>query len=419
MLLEFSVENFLSIKERETFSMFSLSEDDSLPYNCFTTKAVKDEKILKSAIIFGANASGKTNLLKSLQFIVKFIRNSHKRQKGDLTGVIPFKMSKDCLSKPSSFEITFAYENIKYTYSFKANKDVILEESLYYYPNDIKSLVFDRKNIKNFTFGLDHEEQNILSSRTLENILYLSSSTQWNYEKTSRAFEWFIRKIEVFIDHDQASWREYTAEKISEKSKFYHIVRKILSKADVGITDIISTVIDCEKDDNLLNYFEDKKNIQITTFHNVGDGNNLNKIKFDFNEESEGTKKLFDLLGPIIDILENGKTLVIDELDLHLHSQLVRSLIELFHTPETNPHNAQLIFSTHNSNLLNLNIFRRDQIWFTEKNPNIGATELYSLGDFDYVENENIEKGYLAGRFGAIPVLEDFNSIFSKENIHE
>ena len=240
-----------------------------------------------------------------------------------------------------------------------------------------------------------------------------------NYDKTSKAFDWFKDNFGIIGVADHPQLIEYTIQKLNEDVKMKEFILKALIEADLGINDLSASIEAISIDEIPIPIREQLKAIipdsegnlekmDITTIHKVLDeiGNEY-YVEFDFEEESEGTKRLFSLIGLWIDSLNNGRVLIVDELDTKLHHLLNVFLIKLFNDPTQNKNNAQLIFTTHNTNLLDLNIFRRDQIWFTEKNPNNGSTDLYSLIEFSPRKDKNIQKGYLAGRYGAIPFISD------------
>jgi len=355
MLIEFNVQNFRSIKEEVTLSLVA-SPDKSLDNNLIKTDLLRDN-LLRSAVIYGANASGKSNVFLAFNFLNSFVMQSHTFQKGTKINYFPFKLDKKYLSKPSKFEVVFIKNNIKYIYGVSFIGERIIDEYLYYYPEGRKALIFERKETNNYRFTIDRKEQ-----------------------------------------------------------KF---ILKALIEADLGINDLFASIKEISIDEIPIQIREQLKammpdakgnfeKIDIRIIHKVLDEiGNENRVEFDFEEESEGTKRLFSLIGIWIDSLNNGRVLVVDELDTKLHHLLNVFLIKLFNDPTQNKNNAQLIFTTHNTNLLDLNIFRRDQIWFTEKNPRKGTTDLYSLIEFSPRKDKNIQKGYLAGRYGAIPFISD------------
>lgn len=423
MLIEFSIENFRSFKEEVTLSLIS-SSDKSLDNNLIKTATLKKDNLLRSEVIYGANASGKSNVVSAFNYLRKLVINSHKFQKGTEISYSPFKLDKKYTSKPSKFEIVFLKNNIRYTYGVSLTNEKIVDEYLYYYPQGRKALIFERKDTFDYKFTIDINEQEFLSSKTLPNVLYLSNSTQLNYKKTSEAFDWFKDNLKIIGATDNPKLTAFTIELLNKDEELKEFILKSLIVADLGIVDISAKLDKILIDDAslelpspdlktefvLISDDEGLKLVQmdIKTMHNVLDeqGNDIG-INFDFDEESEGTKRLFALIGSWIDALNNGRILIVDELDTKLHPLLMEFLIKLFHNPTQNKNDAQLIFTTHNTNLLDLDLFRRDQIWFTEKNPNFGNTDLYSLLEFSPRKDKNVRKGYLAGRYGAIPFISD------------
>jgi len=451
MLIEFSVENFRSIKEKVTLSMVA-SSDRSLENNLIESDVLKKDKLLKSAVLYGANASGKSNVLLALNFLEDLVTESHKYQKGDKIDCSPFKLDAEYISKPSKFEVVFIEKNIKYIYGVSVTYEKIVSEYLYYYPKGKKALIFERSKTNDYKFSTDQKTQEFISERTLENVLYLSKSTQENFSKTSEAFNWFKDTLEVMGPAEYLTLKDSTVKLLNEDPNLKAVILTALLEADLGINDVsasIEKIKMSEIDDlfssppnppatndlenlnqedfkdltkHLMGFLklagkmagskEELETSEIKIFHKALDkeGKELS-IPFDFNEESEGTQKLFSLIGLWIDALLNGRVLVVDELDVKLHYRLNEFLIKLFNDPTQNKSNAQLIFTTHNTNTLNLDLFRRDQIWFTEKNPEYGNTDLYSLAEFNPRKDENIQKGYLLGRYGAIPFIKE-NKIF-------
>jgi AAA15 family ATPase/GTPase len=421
MLIEFTVENFRSIKNEITFSLVA-SSDNSLDKNLIEKKTLKKDRLLKSAVIYGANASGKSNVLLAFGFLKRFVVSSHEYQKGNKIRFEPFMLDKKCLKKPTKFEIVFIKNDIKYIYGLSYTSEKVIEEYLYYYPSGRKALIFERKKTNHYNFTIDEKEQKFISERTLDNVLYLSSSTKLNYKKTSEAFEWFLENLKIIGPGDHPSLMDFTVDLVKQNEELKKIILKALTEADVGISDVFSTskIIEFEDLSPELKArieagsqqqkidIEKIEGVSIQTVHKIleKDGNE-SQVIFNINQESEGTKRMLSLIGPWIDALKNGRILIADELDTKLHHLLNVFLIKLFQDPTQNKTNAQLIFSTHNTNLLDQELFRRDQIWFTEKNPEKHCTELYSLLEFKPRKDKNIQKGYLAGRYGALPFIRD------------
>lgn len=422
MMIEFSFENFRSIKDEVTLSLVA-SPDKSLDNNLIKTEVLKKDSLLRSAVIYGANASGKSNVVSAFSSLKNLVMMSHTFQKGTAISYSPFKLDKNYLSKPTKFKIVFIKNNIKYVYGVSFNNEKIIDEYLYYYPEDRKAIIFEREDTNNYKFTIDKKEQKFLSEKTLENVLYLSNSTQLNYKKTSEAFDWFKDTLAVIGTTEHPQLIDFTIRSLNKDKKLKELVLQALFEADLGISDVVASIEKVSIDEmplliqkQLIRIMSDAsgnmpsnvEKIDIKTIHKVIDekGDEF-KAEFNFDEESEGTKRLFALIGPWIDALSNGRVLIIDELDTKLHHLLNVFLIKLFHNPDQNRSNAQLIFTTHNTNLLDLDLFRRDQIWFTEKNPGVGNTDLYSLIEFSPRKDKNIQKGYLAGRYGAIPFIKD------------
>ncbi|PWB52503.1 MAG: hypothetical protein C3F06_08085 [Candidatus Methanoperedenaceae archaeon] len=428
MLIEFSIQNFRSIKEEVTLSLVA-SSDKSLDNNLIQKDILKKDKLLRSAVISGPNASGKSNVVLAFNSLKGLVMKSHKFQKGTELSYSPFKLDKDYLSKPTKFEIVFIQNNIKYVYGVSFTNEKIINEYLYYYPEGHKSLIFERKDTYNYRFTIDKKNQKFFSEKTLENALYLSISTQLNNKTTSEAFNWFKDTLTTVIATDNPGLINKTVELYNKDENLKKIILKALDLADLGIIDLSAniekvpledvsigllhdspTVKKTLKTESIILEQDDKGmllvNMDIKTIHKApnNEGDEF-KVEFEFEEESEGTKRLFSLIGPWIDALDKGSVLVVDELDTKLHHKLNVFLIDLFHDPTQNKNNAQLIFTTHNTNLLNLDLFRRDQIWFTSKNPKVGSTDLYSLLEFSPRKDKNIQIGYLEGRYGAIPFI--------------
>ncbi|MEL7632764.1 ATP-binding protein [Sporomusa sphaeroides] len=418
MLIEFKVENFYSIKEPIVFSMVA-GPDNVLDYNVITHNKYKKNKILKSAVIYGANASGKTNVIRALNVMEKIILENNNRQKGDRIKVIPFKLDEVYKNKPTKFDIIFIHDDTKYAYGFVIDQEKVHSEYLYFYPNGRQSTIFERITTNQYKFTKDKEEQEVLSKRTISNRLYLGNATEWNYEPCAKAFEWFKEMLRTNISGEMSNWADYTASLAHQNKTQKEAIKCLLSEADLNIQDYITEEKDLDEDP-IFNNLTDKlketikseidlsdfKLISVKTTHTARkmDGT-LYEEMFNMSEESSGTQKIFQLSGPLLDVLAHGYILIIDELDIRLHPLLVENIVKKFHDPKQNPKNAQLIFTTHNTNLLTQTLFRRDQIWFTEKDTESSSTNLYSLLDLGVRKDENLEKGYLAGRYGAIPFI--------------
>lgn len=401
MLLEVNIENFLSFKEKVSFSMMA-DGTKGLAHNYVH---LANKKILKTAAMYGANASGKSNFIKVINTVVSMLKQSNKVDINAKLPITPFKFCEEiCLS---AFEIKFYKDDIKYVYGFVANEDAIHEEYLYYYPNGRASKIFDRTNINEYSFP--QKETKILNNIkdvTSRNKFFLSTATNWNYSKTKPAYDFLTVDLSICFGFEELSGLAFNIYNNDKDGKLKKFALDFLQKADFNIVDYKIRLIDIPKEHLSLipDPFKDlvgKKAFNTTFTHSL-DGK---KFKLDYSEESVGTQTVFALIPFISLVLENRRVLLVDELDRSLHPLLVQLIVSMFNDPEINKNGAQLIFNTHDTNLLNLDILRRDQIWFVEKNDKNGSSDLFAMSDFSVRQNENIEKGYLLGRYGAIPFI--------------
>jgi uncharacterized protein len=426
MLIEFTVGNYRSFKEPVTLSMVAanlVSQDKSVDQN--NVFAV-DEKLslLKSAAIYGANASGKSNLAKALSFMVWFMVNSSREtQSTDAIGVEPFLLSIETESQPSFFELVFLMEGRKYRYGFEATSERVVAEWLYTVPKSRETNLFDR-DLTHIKSSKALQASGI-EPRTRPNALFLSVCAQFNVAIAEKILTWITNTIQIASGFDKSHPISYTTQCILENRNSHKIIQ-FIKNLDIGISELCVEQIEFdinglpqELPDDLKNIILSRsggKGTTIRTLHKRFEIENKEHPyyqEFDMYEhESEGTQKLFALAGPLIDVLEKGSIFIVDELDARLHPLMTRSIIELFHKPESNPNNAQLIFMTHDTNLLSNKIFRRDQIWFTEKD-RYGATALYSLAEYNIRNDASFESDYIKGKYGAIPYIGNLELIES------
>ncbi len=390
MLIQFSVENFLSIRDK-VFLSLEPSVDKEHPENVIKRK---DNKATSTIAIYGANASGKSSLFKAIMVALNMIRNSNNVQITDELPVIPFKLDFESKNKPTTFEFTFVAENDKkYIYGFSATKEKITEEYLYYYATAKPSLLFDISEGEEPKFSRNQKSK--LESAYQMNTskkLFLATATSWNVECTKMPFEWFVESIETFTDVTDLRKFAFEKYKKDENKEYVEFTKNLLRQADININNIV---------------VDTKEIVEVITGHIIksADGNQM-EFPLTLQEESLGTQQIF-FYGPFLkDAFEKGKTIVLDEIDKSLHPSIVKFIMNLFRDAEVNKNGAQLIATTHETSLLSLDTFRRDQIYFTEKDMDTGVTDLYSLDEFSVRKTENIEKGYLMGRYGAIPFLE-------------
>jgi len=416
MLIEFSAANFRSLRNRQTFSLTKAKGDELVETNTFKTVAANEFELLRSAAIYGPNAGGKSNFLLALQAMRRVIlESSTNLQRGDKLPVTPFRLSKTPLHAPSEFEVTFIVNQVRYQYGFTATEDRIHEEWLLAYPSGRPQRWIDRawsEQSKSYDWELGAKlmgEKQLWQKSTRDNALFLSTAVQLNSEQLKPIYDWFKDTLHMA---NISGWSPGFSASLCEMREKMQVM-DFLHAADLNIEDIVveTEPFDIKKlpDDMpthvkkmFADELKDSKLFDIKTVHKSEEGD---RVTFDFEDESDGTQKLFAFAGPWIDALSNGYILFIDELHDNLHPRLVQFLVKLFHNSETNPKNAQLIFTTHETSILNQEEFRRDQIWFCEKGED-QATTLYPLTDFSPRKGrENLELAYLSGRYGALPYV--------------
>lgn len=428
MLIQLSIRNYKTFKERTVLSLVASNYDkETREDENIIIEPTFNLRLVKSAVIYGANASGKSKFIEALLFMKHFIETSSKdTQKGDFIDVEPFKLHTDSENDTSEFEVVFLHNKEMFRYGFAVNSTIVAAEWLYHKPKTKEIELLYREG-QDFTFHRSFTKGNILKKEKLvrDNALALSTAAQFNDTISSNVLDWF-KNLRILSGLQSYEYSSYTALKISNSLERVKIL-DLLEAADTGIDDLSLKPIDTsnlpkdmprelvekiKKDVTEKNaqYFSD-----VLTIHKKYNSDNkyIEDVKFSMSEdESDGTEKYFNLTGPIVDVLENGRILVVDELDSQLHPNLVCKIISLFNSKKFNPYNAQIIFNTHDTNLLESELFRRDQIWFIEKD-RYGAATLYSLSDFksDVRKDDNFKVNYLRGKYGAIPLLHGFNSL--------
>ncbi len=436
MLIEFTVGNFCSFKERVTLSMVAAklkSLDPQLDSNN-TFKVEDDLTLLTSAAIYGANASGKSNLIKALGFMRRYVLSSSRESQADEPiHTIPYRLDVKTEHSPSYFEVVFHLEGVPYRYGFEVTKEKVETEWLFYSPNKKEAKLFTREDSE-ISVSRAIKGGQALKSLTRPNALFLSVAAQFNNEIAKKVLRWF-KSFNVISGLNDAAYGGFTAQVFTEDASYRTSIVELLQESDTGINNITfektniheAGVFPKDMPQELRDFLlkQMKEESEFITFRSIHrkycDGGVVDQILFDIDEESEGTQKLFFLSGPVIDTLREGKVLVIDEIEARLHTLLTRKLIGLFNSKETNPKNAQLIFATHDTNLLSNKLFRRDQIWFVEKDEE-GASHLYSLAELKVRNDASFESDYLQGKYGAIPILGEMRRALielSQENGYE
>lgn len=417
MLISFSVENFKSIRDLQTLSM-EADKSDRLEWS-HVFEAGR-HRLLRSAAIYGANASGKSNVIDATIWFRRFVLNSHRgRELGEAIGIDPFRLNTFSAKKPTHFEVEFFWKDIEYRYGFEVTNEKVESEWLFQRKQSSREAkLFTRENQEISISPTFFKEAKGLEKRTREDALFLTVCAQFNVKTVHGVFEWIdqFRNVSGLSDR---GYQGFTAKQLQEK-RIRRKITRFAQTADFHVKDISSTVEEIEGID-LSDVSEKLREAiladpptatSIQTIRDVrnGKGEIVGELMFELNdEESEGTKKFIGLAGPILHTLEKGGILVVDEFEARLHPRLTQAIVDLFHSP-ANRKNAQLIIATHDVTLMDPDRFRKDQILFCEKGED-GATELYSLADFDsdrVRQTAKFSRQYLLGIFGAVPNLSHF-----------
>lgn len=428
MIIEFTVENYRSIKSAQTLSMIA----DSGRKKSDNVADLGELRLLKSAVIYGHNASGKSNVIQAFHDFSYLIENSLSLKRGEKIDLYqPFRLNKTTLQQPTSFCLDFIYDHVKYTYQFSYTQESFVEERLEKYSNfssEKGQALFSRQG-DNITLGkelanLENETQILSNHLFLPEIggtsdkhkllgdlfLYFRKARVWNATDTMGMTLITKAVTKGLIEEGNQSWKE--------------ALRKLIKVADIKIEGITTKETTAEEytfpesiPEEVRSDFIEQNRYKAFITHQAfdDDKNTSDLIKFDLEDESEGTKSLFALGGLLLAALEKGNIIFVDELENSLHYKLSRFLVKLFHHPKTNPNNTQLIFATHETTLLSKGLFRKDQIWFTKKDK-YGETDLYSAQDFDEVRDDTpFDKWHKEDKFNTEPNIKELEFIFGNE----
>jgi AAA15 family ATPase/GTPase len=428
MLIEFAVTNYRSIKQQQTLSLVSANSSELQGTN---TTAVLEGRLdlVRTAAIYGPNASGKSNLIKALQTMIAIVLWSAQSQRGDEVPVTPYLFDRETQRQPTEFEVHFVTEDVRYQYGFVASKQQILEEWLFAFPKGRSQSWIDRKlnpQTQKYEWGNTEKltgPKYLWQEATRPNALFLSTAIQLNSTQLQPVFDWFQSTLQVYGNGPLTP--DFTIKAVGSGGGKQQVL-DFLQTADFAIADLeVERKYQYELKYPMRRMEMTSKMLAERPVEPEGEqfdvktvhlGSNGERFALDLKEESDGTRKVFALAGPWLAALEKGSVLIVDELNDHLHPNLVKFLVQMFHDNRLNRYNAQLIFTTHETSILNQDVFRRDQIWFTEKDE-FNATTLYPLSDFSPRKGvENLEKHYLQGRYGALPYFRTMNRLLEGVN---
>ena len=422
MLIDFAITNFRSIKERQVFSMQTVSRITEKPENTIKSGT---EQLLRSAVIYGRNASGKSNLLLAADCLFNAIQNIN----NDLSEVYqPYKLCKNKSSDPVIFEINFQVSSgKKYFYYLSFNEKEVVEENLYHFPEGKRARLYLR--VKS---AIKTEIPNLkeVLKQTYSNHTILSRIAFFRIDSLIEPHTFFTRHfVTQSFYGDENIWKSNIEFQIKNNFMPHHIsnLSKLMKVADTGIDSVEMKFLNATDfnlpdsiDDKTKNKIISENRFKIIVKHPIfEDGKEVCLVDFDFEDESSGTQKLLLFGSSMLDCLSDGDVLFVDELDKGLHPKLMQAIIRIFNNPKTNPNNAQLVITTHDASQLGANLFRRDQIWITEKDIN-GISSYYTLADIKGVRADvPFEKYLLNGAFGGTPVINEFDFEFNLERTDE
>ena len=406
MLLEFRCKNHKSIKDEVLFSL--LASKDT--FNSEYLYGYKDLKILKSSVVYGANGSGKSNFIDAIFFMKSLVTNSINLQPGMGIPYTPHKLNG--VGSESFYSVQFIKNGVRFAYGFSIEQMLVKEEYLYYFPNGRQAKIFDRT-------GMTYEEGSKFKGRfnsckdvLKPNRLMISCAANFtNITEIEDAFRFFSEDLVIYTNANQENWMQYSLYQFNSNPEIKNLALSFMRDIGVDIQDIKINIVESAFPQSEFPEFlsdEYKNKLRMTPLQKITASVVYPGFETDlFTEESTGIQKLFAFLCPFLDIISKGKILICDELETSLHESLLYTLLKTF-LSLNGKEQSQIIFTTHDTSLLSLDLFRRDQIWFTELNSLNRSTELYSLAEIKSVrKDENYGKGYISGRYGAIPMLNE------------
>lgn len=427
MLIEFSFKNYRSFRDEAVLSM------EATGLGAFKNSIIEcnNTKLLPGVAVFGKNGGGKSNVIRAFWLAVQFIKNAQRTQhESSEIPVIPFSLNDYSFSQPTRFDFNYVLDNTEYWYGFSAVREKMVGEYLYYAPKGKKALVFEREG-QDFRFTEEKSKRTLISKAVAKNQLFFSVACTMNDPACVGAMRWF-REC-VFFSRDYSDIPPQLIE-YSEDKNMLGAISEYAKAADVGIEDMRFEMDNKEITDDMtlpdqlpegiktffiqflriLSETSNNSETRLNMGHMTAKASHLGKngageqclYELDLSDESDGTRKLMALSPAIESALRKGGVLLVDEIERELHPALVNYIISKFQSKNTNPRGAQIIFTTHNTELMNLELLRKDQIYFADKNAADGASELYSLSEFSTRTTDNVRKGYLIGKYGAVPNID-------------
>jgi hypothetical protein len=429
MLIEFKLENFRSFRDEASLSM----EATGLKEYRNSLTQTNNKEILPSVAIFGKNGGGKSNIIRGFWLGAQFIKNAQKTQhEKALIPVNPFSLNDYSNAEPTGFEYDYISDGIRYVYGFKATREIIVEEYLHHYPKKVKAVIFDRK-YQDFRFpeGPEKKKKEMIMQAVAANQLFFSIACTMNYQPCIQAMKWF--REELFFSQDYPDIPQQLLQN-ADNANMLSAITEYAKEADLGILDMSYEFKESDLTDQVAlpdDMPEDLKTalrsfmnalaeapsaseskltisaINATSYHDgIKKNGERDRYPIKLSDESDGTKRLMALAPAIERTLSQGGVLIVDELEKDMHPILMEFIISKFQSKKTNLANAQLIFTTHNTELLNMELLRKDQLYFVDKDRETGASELYCIKGLKTHTSENIQKSYLKGKYGATPDLD-------------
>jgi AAA15 family ATPase/GTPase len=425
MLLEFTVGNFLSFKEKNTLSLYATAVKEFSDTNVID---IDRYQLLKGAVIYGANSSGKSNLIKAMSTMRRLVLQSFEQSSTAELDITPFLLNTDSEQKPSFFEVLFLINDVRYRYGFEVDNVSVKSEWLFEAKKQAEKPLFIRESdgievMKAFSEGKDLEE------KTRDNALFLAVVDQFNGKISKSIMNWFNNFVTISgLRHERYTGVTFS---LLDNEETRPVLQEFFNQSDLGFDavklnkkEFDAARLPKDMPESIMQEISTKLQGQtmvdaITLHKKYNDKNKMvGTVEFDMDsQESAGTNKVFNMSGPVFDVLHDGGILVVDELDASLHPLLTLAITKLFNSQEHNLKNAQLIFATHDTNLLSYGNYRRDQIYFVEKDK-YGASDLYSLVEYKEEgatktvrKDRSFEKDYIQGRYGAIPFIGNLSNI--------